>query len=92
MPAPQDLVEGRPRRAIPPPILVDGVEEYEVKKILNSLILRRTLQFLIKWKGYGYEDISWENADTVHASDLVADYYRNHPGAAGDSANEDVCP
>jgi hypothetical protein len=92
MPAPPDPVEGRPRRIVPPPVLVDGVEEYEVESILNSRVMRRTLQFLVRWKGYGYEDISWENADSVHAPDLVADYYRDHPGAVGDPANEGVRP
>jgi hypothetical protein len=40
------------------------------------------LQFLIKWKGYGYEENSWEREDEVNAQDLlIADFYRSHPGA-----------
>ncbi|KAF8626908.1 hypothetical protein AX17_006443 [Amanita inopinata Kibby_2008] len=36
LPAPRDKIEGRPRHERPPPELVDGGEEYEVEKILNS--------------------------------------------------------
>ena len=39
------------------------------------------LQFLIKWKGYGYEENSWENKSDIQAPDLIADFYRSHPGA-----------
>ena len=39
------------------------------------------LQFLIKWKGYGYEENSWENKGDVQAPDLIADFYCSHPGA-----------
>ena len=38
------------------------------------------LQFLIKWKGYGYEENSWENESDIQAPDLIADFYRSHPG------------
>ena len=36
----------------PPPIEVDGEEEYEVEDILNSRYYRRQFQYLVKWKGY----------------------------------------
>ena len=42
---------------------------------------RGQLQFLIKWKGYGYEENSWENEGDVKAPDLIAEFYNSHPGA-----------
>ena len=36
----------------PPPIEVDGEEEFEVEEILDSRIRYRKLQYLIKWLGY----------------------------------------
>ena len=40
----------------PPPIEVDGKEEYEVKKILDSRVRHRKLQYLIKWLRYPDSD------------------------------------
>ncbi len=64
-----------------PPDLIEGEEEYEVKKIVNH---RRsgqsqTLQYLIKWKGYPEADNTWEPADQVHALELVKAYHQQNP-------------
>ncbi len=64
-----------------PPDLIEGEEEYEVKKIVNH---RRsgqsqTLQYLIKWKGYPEADNTWEPADQVHALELIKAYHRQNP-------------
>jgi Chromo (CHRromatin Organisation MOdifier) domain len=39
---------------------------------------RKTLQYLIKWKGYPESDNTWESADQVHAPDLIKLYHRNN--------------
>ncbi|KAF8633524.1 hypothetical protein AX17_004426 [Amanita inopinata Kibby_2008] len=39
LPAPQDKIEGHIRCHLPPPDLIDGVEEYEVKRVLDSDLL-----------------------------------------------------
>ncbi|KNZ76071.1 hypothetical protein J132_00347 [Termitomyces sp. J132] len=39
------------------------------------------LQFKVKWKGYGIEDIFWEPQANIHAPGLVQDFYRRHPNA-----------
>jgi hypothetical protein len=36
----------------PPPIIVDGEEEFEVEEILDSRLHRGNVQYLMKWKGY----------------------------------------
>ncbi|KAF8629472.1 hypothetical protein AX17_005653 [Amanita inopinata Kibby_2008] len=35
-----------------------------------------------EYEGYGYEDVSWEDVDDVHALQLVEEFYHNHPEAA----------
>ena len=62
----------------PPPELIEGEEEYEVERVLNSWRHGRTkkLQFLIQWKGYSAAHDSWEGADGVHAPVLIEEYFQ----------------
>ena len=53
--APEDLILGRKPQALPPPIVVDREEEWEVEEILNSCWHQRRFQFLVKWKGFSRE-------------------------------------
>jgi len=53
-----------------------------VEEILDSRMVNRKLRYLVKWEGFGVEHNSWEPWDNVHAPELVADFYRRHPGAA----------
>ena len=57
----------------PPPVVIQGEEEWEVEAILAKRLFRgRRLQFLVKWKGYPASDSSWEPLDSLlHARDLV---------------------
>ena len=80
LPVPEDPI-GRKARPPPPPTIVDGEQEYDVEEVLDSRIFRGRLEFLVKWKGYGYEENSWEKEGDVHAQRLVNDFYRRHPGA-----------
>jgi len=79
--APEDPILERKLQVPPPPIVVDGKEEWEVEEILDSRWHRRRFQFLVKWKGFSREHNSWEAASDVKAPDLVAEYYRKHPAA-----------
>jgi hypothetical protein len=57
----------------PPPDLVEGKEEYEVKQVLGSRQHghRKKLQYLLKWRGYSQAHDSWEPAEQVHMLELV---------------------
>jgi len=44
----EDLILGRKPQAPPPPIVIDGEEEWEVEEILNSCWYWRRFQFLVK--------------------------------------------
>jgi Chromo (CHRromatin Organisation MOdifier) domain len=67
----------------PPPDLIDGEAEYEVEQIRShwSWGRRKSLQYLIKWRGYPESDNTWENADQVHALILIKLYHQALPSA-----------
>jgi len=52
-----------------------------VDEILDSRIVRRKLRYLIKWKGYGRDEDSWEPESDVNAPELVEKFHREHPEA-----------
>jgi hypothetical protein len=51
--------------------LVDDHQEYEVDKILDSRLFWQKLQFLVSWKGYGFNDHQWVDECDVHMPDLI---------------------
>ena len=62
--------------------MVDDEEEYEVEDILDSRFYRRQFQYLVKWKGYGDGDNTWEPADNcAHAPEIIENFHRRHPNA-----------
>src|SRR6266436_3343740 len=77
--------EHGPNFTRPPPDLIEGEEEYEVEWIVAHRMFERSksLQYLVKWRGYPKSDNSWEPADQVHAPDLVKRY---RPAAKDQSA------
>src|SRR5271154_1290705 len=82
LPAPPDPIPGR--RPVPPPPLevINCENEWIVEEILDTRMMNRKLRYLVKWEGYGVEHNSWEPWDNVHAPELIAEFYRKHPGAA----------
>ncbi len=67
----------------PPPDLINGEEEYEVERIINSCQFGRGrhVQYLVKWKGYPDSDNQWIKWQDVNAPDLIAEYQRENPDA-----------
>jgi hypothetical protein len=55
----------------PPPTLVDGEEEYEVKEILDSCMRYNHLEYLVKWKDYDESHNQWEVHSQVHAKPKI---------------------
>jgi hypothetical protein len=69
----------------PPPVEVDGEEEFEVEKILDKRERRQgrrsTTEYLIKWKGYPEYDATWEPATALqHAAEAIMDFEEDHRG------------
>ena len=69
----------------PEPEIIDGEEHWEVDKIIDSRIHGRwkKLQFLVRWKGYGEGQESWEPEENVVGSsdEAIANFYKAHPSA-----------
>jgi hypothetical protein len=62
-----------PNFSWPPPELIDGEEEYQVKRIMGHRKIGWTkkLQYLVKWLGYPNSNNTWEPAAQVYAPDLI---------------------
>jgi hypothetical protein len=73
----------------PPPVIVDGEQEFEIAAVLDSKIDNRRrckLLYLVKWSGYeGTEDeTSWIPATELgHASEIVTDFHSANPNKPG---------
>ena len=67
----------------PPPDLVDGEEEYEVEKILDSQQFGRRwkLQYLVKWKGYPDSENQWVYKDDVFADKALQQFKTLNPAS-----------
>jgi hypothetical protein len=66
----------------PPPELVEGVEEYEVERVLDSRQYGHghKLQYLIKWKGYPDSDNQWVNWDDAEgAEEAIREFKHSNP-------------
>ena len=65
---------------VPLPIQVDGLQEFEVHKILNSKFRRRKLFYFIDWVGYDVSERSWEPAaNLTHAQSAVDTFHLRYP-------------
>ena len=72
-------IEGRTQPP-PPPEIIDGAEEYVVKEILDSRIIRGKLEYYVDWEGYTAEERTWEPVEHLDgAPDLIAHFHRRYP-------------
>ena len=57
----------------PPQELVDGMEECEVERVLDSRWCGQgcKLQYLVKWKGYTDSENQWVSWDDVHTDEVL---------------------
>ncbi|GBG81569.1 hypothetical protein CBR_g32560 [Chara braunii] len=64
----------------PPPIMVDGHEEFVVSAIVSRRVTDDTpprIEYLVPWKGYPHEEATWEPLEHLqHARMLVHAYDR----------------
>ena len=64
----------------PPPIIVDGFEEFEVEEILDSRIHYNKLQYFVDWKGYKSDERTWEPAECLNnAKDAINRFHTRYP-------------
>jgi len=59
------------------PVEVEGVEEWEVEKILNKKKIRGVEKYLIRWKGFTAEGDTWERRENLkNAEELIEEFKR----------------
>jgi len=57
------------------PVEVEGVEEWEVEKILNKRKVRGVTKYLVQWKGFTAENDSWKKEKNLkNTKKEVADF------------------
>ena len=66
----------------PVPIKIEGELEYEVERILDKRInkqsrRRDSVEYLVKWLGYGHEHNSWEPAKVVANAQQLVQAFEN---------------
>jgi reverse transcriptase-like protein/integrase-like protein/chromodomain-containing protein/aspartyl protease len=67
------------RVSCPPPIIVNGQEEFLVNRILDSRRVDDRLQYLIDWVGYLPSARCWEDEENVHAPAKVKQFHADYP-------------
>jgi hypothetical protein len=67
----------------PPPDLINGEEEYEIERVIDSRRHGRggKIQYLVKWKGYPDSENQWVSWDDVNAPELLAEFNERNPNA-----------
>jgi hypothetical protein len=61
-------------------------DEYEVERILDVAEKRKQLRWLVKWKGYGNEENTWEPAKSLTGCQrALEEFYQENPTALGRS-------
>ena len=57
------------------PIEVEGVEEWEVEKVLNKKKIRGVEKYLIRWKGFTAEGDTWERKENLkNTEELIEEF------------------
>ncbi|KAF8752634.1 hypothetical protein RHS01_07533 [Rhizoctonia solani] len=60
----------------PPPVTVDGEEEYKVEGITDAEERDRKWFFKVKWKGYGLEENTWEPQENLKNTKKFLEKYK----------------
>ncbi|CCO37033.1 Chromodomain Y-like protein Short=CDY-like [Rhizoctonia solani AG-1 IB] len=72
----------------PPLVTVDGEEEYIVEGIMDSRETKKgKWEYLVKWKGYGPEESTWEPRENLkNARKFLSEYKKSLKKKALDAA------
>jgi hypothetical protein len=83
-PVVDDPLEGQ-RILPPPPVEMDGQEEYQVSSVEGSRMYRNQLQYLIQWTGY--DSLTWEPAKFVNGLQAVEEFHQRYSTKPGPLEN-----
>ena len=65
----------------PPPLEVDGDQEFQVERVEDSRMYRNQLQYLIRWTGY--DQVTWEPAIDVDGLQALDAFHKKYPQKPG---------
>ena len=66
--------------AIPPPLHVAGLPEFEVQSVLDSRLRRATLYYFVDWVTYDVSERTWEPADNhTNAQSAIEAFHTKFP-------------
>src|SRR5690606_33677306 len=71
----------------PPPVEVDGEEEYYVDEILDSKLSRGRLKYLFRWTGWPKAE--WQPAELYNETKAVDDFHAKYPHKPGPLPDDD---
>ena len=76
--SPRNTIQKKP---IPlPPDIINQEKEWEVERILDSKHSRNSVKYLVRWKGYGPEDDTWEPPFNLkNTPQKLKEFHQNHP-------------
>ena len=64
---------------VPPPMIINEKEEYEVEEVRKHRKWGNRTQYLIHWKGYGDEHNQWiTETGLPHARNAIEDYWTRY--------------
>jgi len=71
-------VEGQ-RKEQPAPVIIEGEEEWEVKRILNKQRIQGKDKYLVQWKGFTAELDTWEGRENLgNAREAIEEYEKEY--------------
>jgi hypothetical protein len=77
-PEPEDMQGRAPHQ--PPPVVQDGVEEYEVEKILDERGTGKYRRYLVKWLGFDSSEATWQSEEDLANAPRILRHWKTGKG------------
>ena len=63
------------------PVEIEGIEEWEVEKILNKKKIRGVEKYLMQWKGFMVEENTWERKENLRNAEEALEEFEGRMNA-----------